>query len=159
MTHPRTTSAETVKRLALPLALLTVLQFLHGLAPAPEGASEEGGLTGFIGGIGFLLATGVAAGAAAAGRDWARSLARLLGLAIPIGFVLYHGAWFNSPVTNPYWGDGSATGWQWATLPPVMAVGAFLAFVLVPRLHAASSDTSAGAPVASAPERRSVAAQ
>lgn len=119
----------STKRLTAALAALAVFQFLHGLAPAPESAPEEGGFTGFVGGIGFLVATVVAIVAVQRRAEWGRPLARLLGVAIPTLFVLYHGAWFTSPITNPYWGDGSATGWQWATLPPVMLAGLLTAVV------------------------------
>lgn len=112
-----------IKGLSTTLAALFVLQFLHGLAPAPDGASDEGGLTGLIGGAGFLIATAVAWYWARRGDRRARSLAVFLGLGIPTGFLLYHGAWFNSAVTNPYWGDGSATGLQWASVVAVAVVG------------------------------------
>lgn len=110
LTHP----------LAAVLAALFVFQILHGAAPSPPDAPEEGALAGTIGGLGFIAMTGVAWFGVRKGRDRARRLAGVVGLAIPIGFVLYHGAWFDSPITNPYWGDGSASGWQWAS---VVAVG------------------------------------
>ena len=113
----------TTKRLAPALAALFVLQFLHGLAPAPEGVADDGSLTGLIGGAGFLIATAVAWFWARRGDERGRSLAVFLGLGIPIGFALYHGAWFTSPITNPYWGDGSATGWQWASVVAVAVAG------------------------------------
>ena len=119
----------TTKRLAPALAALFVLQFPHGLAPAPDDAPTEGGLTGLIGGAGFLIGTAVAWYWTRRGDERGRSLAVALGLAIPIGFVLYHGAWFTSPVTNPYWGDGSATGLQWASVVAVGVVGLAVAAV------------------------------
>ena len=121
----------TTKRLAPALAALFVFQFLHGLAPAPDDAPTEGGLTGLIGGAGFLIATTVAWYWARRGDERSRSLALGLGLAIPIGFVLYHGAWFTSPVTNPYWGDGSATGLQWASVVAVGVVGLAVAALAI----------------------------
>ena len=68
----------------------------------------------------------------AQGRRARHRLALLIGIAIPVGFVLYHGVWFNSPFTNPYWGDGSASGWQWASLPLVMATGVVVAALAAP---------------------------
>jgi hypothetical protein len=113
----------TRERLPLVLAALLVFQVLHGVAPAPDGASDEGGLTGLIGGVLFLVATGVAWWWVHRGDERGVRLAQMIGIAIPVGFTLYHGVWFNSPVTNPYWGDGSASGWQWASLPLVMVTG------------------------------------
>lgn len=123
------------KRLPPTLAALFVFQFLHGLAPAPEDAPTEGGFTGLIGGVGLLIATAVAWYWVRQSDDRGRRLARFLGIVIPTGFVLYHGAWFTAPITNPYWGDGSATGWQWAT---VVAVG--LTGLLVARLASRTSE-------------------
>lgn len=122
----------TKTRLAPALTALFVLQFLHGLAPAPEDASPEGGWTGLIGGLGFLLATAVVWHWVRRDDRRGRSLAFSLGLAIPLGFVLYHGAWFNSPVTNPYWGDGSATGLQWLSVVAVGLCGLYVAALAAP---------------------------
>lgn len=120
------------QRLPLALAALFAAQFLHGLAPPPEDAPAEGGIVGFVGGVGFMLATALAWFLVRRGDERGRQLARFLGIAIPVGFLLYHGAWFTSEVTNPYWGDGSATGWQWATLPLVIAAGIVTAVLATP---------------------------
>jgi hypothetical protein len=120
------------KRLGPALVALFAFQFLHGLAPAPDGAAEDGSLTGLIGGAGFLLATGLAWFWVRRSDDRGRRLARFVGVAIPVGFVLYHAAWFTSPVTNPYWGDGSATVWQWLSLPAVMITGVLAAALAEP---------------------------
>jgi hypothetical protein len=111
------------KRLSLALAGLFAFQFLHGLAPPPDDAPDEGGFTGLVGGVFFLLATMLAWYWVRRSDERGPRLALALGIAIPVGFLLYHGAWFTSPVTNPYWGDGEASGWQWASLVPVMVLG------------------------------------
>ena len=117
-------------RLTYALAALFTFQLLHGFAPPPEGDGAEGGnWTGTIGGLGFLLLTMLAWYWAYRRDDRGRRLGLLLGVAIPVGFVLYHGAWFTSPITNPYWGDGTATTLQWLTLPPVLVAGVVTAVV------------------------------
>lgn len=128
------------KRLSWALVALFVTQFVHGLAPPPEDAPAEGGLVGFVGGVGFMLATALAWFLVRRGDERGRRLARFLGIAIPVGFLLYHGAWFTSEITNPYWGDGSATGWQWATLPLVVAAG------IATAVYAADAERSRAVP-------------
>lgn len=80
----------------------------------------------------YLLATAFAWYLVRRGDGRGRRLARGVGVAVPAGFLLYHGAWFTSPVTNPYWGDGAATVWQWASLPPVIAAGLAAAVLATP---------------------------
>lgn len=122
-------TSKPTDRLAPALTSLFVLQFLHGLAPAPEDQPVEGGWTGLIGGVVFLVATAVAWYWVRRGDERGRSLAYVLGLAIPAGFVLYHAAWFSTPLTNPYWGDGSATLLQWISVVAVMASGFWVAYL------------------------------
>lgn len=125
-------TSQTVHRLAPALTALFVLQFLHGLAPPPADQPAEGGWTGLVGGVAFLVATAVAWYWVRRGDDRGRPLAHFLGYAIPLGFVLYHGSFISTPLTNPYWGDGSATLLQWVSVVAVMASGFWVASLARP---------------------------
>ena len=97
---------------------LLALQVLHGLAPAQEGQEEAG--IGLVLGLLGLAAAGLALTAALRRWDRAPDLLALTGAGIALGFVAYHGTPWASSVTNPYWGDGAATGLQWLTVLAVL---------------------------------------
>jgi hypothetical protein len=108
----------------LSVALL-VAQVLHGLAPADAEAEENA--VGLVLGVLGLLATIVLVVSAVRRSPRAQTLLLLVPGSITVGFLAYHGLPFASSVTNPYWGDGSATGLQWATV--VVVVGLALTCV------------------------------
>ena len=105
--------------LARAAAALLVLQFLHGLAPSEPGQEESG--AGLVLGLLGLVASGVALTAVLRGWERAPEVVALVGGAIAAGFVAYHATPWATSVTNPYWGDGSATGLQWLTVVAVLA--------------------------------------
>lgn len=103
---------------------LVAVQVVHGAIPAETDAE---GSVGFFTGLVLLLASLVAAVGASTKRAWAPSLAGRTGLAVAVGFTLYHAVPVRSPVTNPYVGEpvGAAA---WIGVVAAIAVGAWAAY-------------------------------
>ncbi len=108
---------------------------LHGAVPGPD--ESAGSPVGPIVGLVLLVASAVAVAGALRRTAWARPLLRYTGGSVAVGFVLYHGVPFESPVTFPYWGRADAGLVQW--LPVVAAVGAgmWATMASAPRTRAA----------------------
>lgn len=117
-----TARAVAWRRLVWAGGALLATQVVHGLAPASEGQEENA--VGLVLGLLGVVATGVAIGAAVKRRPQAPGLLTLVSIAVGVGFVAYHGLPFDTAVTNPYWGDGTATGAQWATVVIVLLAAA-----------------------------------
>ncbi len=108
-------------RLLLATAALWVLQPVHGAVPGPAG-QVEGAFGKVIGTTGTILALVTFL---AILRQWpaARRLALIAGAGIPLAFVGYHALPIETAITQPYWGDGSASLAQWLTVIAVIAAG------------------------------------
>jgi len=125
-------------RVALAAAVLFVAQFVHGLVPTAE-ELDGGGPVGYYGGLLLLAASLVAAVAAALGFGWSRTLAVATGLAVAIGFVLYHAVPVATPLTNPYFGEPAGVP-AWLSVIAAVVAGAWCAY----EGRRASSDHRAG---------------
>jgi hypothetical protein len=89
---------------------LVIVQVVHGLTPAE---TEAEGSVGLVGGLALLVAAMVAVVGFRSGRSWATPLTGWTGLIIAVGFTLYHAVPFQSPVTNPYFGEPvGAAAWM-----------------------------------------------
>jgi hypothetical protein len=103
--------------------LLDVLRYADGVSLA-EVLNNPLAWTG----IGVALAAFVAA---AADHRTARPLGVMAGLAVSVGFLLYHGIPVDLGVNNPYWGTpgADADAIMWASVIVLIAVGAWTARV------------------------------
>jgi hypothetical protein len=79
-------------------------------------------------GIGVAL---VAFLSAARGHRTARPLGVMAGLAVSVGFALYHGIPVDLGVNNPYWGPSGADAdaIMWASVIALIAIGAWTALI------------------------------
>ena len=111
------------RRLELSVWALLVVQVVHGLTPARTDAE---GYVGPIGGLLLLVATMTAIAGLRWHRPWARSLTAWTGLAVAVGFTLYHATPIASPVTNPYVGEQPGLA-AWLTVILSIAVGIWTA--------------------------------
>ena len=102
---------------------LLVTQVVHGFTPAD---TEAEGYVGLVGGLVLLVATMAAIVGLRSDRPWARSLAGWTGLAVAVGFVLYHAIPFHSPLTNPYLGEPVGAP-AWISVALAVAAGAWAA--------------------------------
>ena len=120
-------SAATRRRAQLFVALiaLVLVQLGHILDQLrwSSGATFPSVLTGEQNGqLGIVLAL-VALLALAMRSEYAPQLAAVAGVAVSIGFVLYHGIPFKFGVNNPYWGpNGHADAIRWLTVLAAIAV-------------------------------------
>jgi hypothetical protein len=112
-------------RLVLPAALLTVIQVIHGAIPAETDAE---GYVGLVVGALFVIASIAALVGAVKGREWARPLLGVTGLAVAIGFVLYHVTPYHSSFTNPYFGEDKIGPAQWTPVVLCVAIGLWCAY-------------------------------
>lgn len=117
-------SASRNKRLELATWTLLVLQVAHGFTPAD---TEAEGYAGAVGGLILLIATCAAIVGLRGGRRWAAPLAGWTGLAVAVGFVLYHAMPFKSPVTNPYLGEPVGPA-AWISVALAVTAGVWVAY-------------------------------
>ena len=111
------------RRLELAAWALLVAQAVHGLTPAHTDAE---GYVGPVGGLVLLVATMTAIAGLRWHRPWARSLTAWTGLAVALGFTLYHTTPIASPVTNPYIGEQPGLA-AWLTVVVSIAIGLWTA--------------------------------
>lgn len=132
------TTGETLRNRLLPAsAALFLAQFVHGLVPADTDSSS---MVGPIAGIVLLLTSLAATIGAWRGSGWAAPLAGWSGVAVAMGFMLYHGLPFHSAATNPYAGEHVSAA-AWATVVVCVAAGLWAAYegLVAPRQAAAAS--------------------
>ena len=117
------TDREARRRIEAAAWALLVTQVVHGFTPAE---TEAEGYVGLVGGLVLLVATMAAIVGLRSGRSWARPLAGGTGLAVAVGFVLYHAVPFHSPLTNPYLGEPVGAP-AWISVGLAVAAGAWAA--------------------------------
>jgi hypothetical protein len=113
----------TDRRVELAAWALLVAQVVHGLTPSDTDAE---GYAGLVGGLVLLVATMAAILGLRRGRPWAHILLLGTGLAVAVGFVLYHATPVSSPVTNPYIGEPAGPA-AWITVVVSIAAGLWAA--------------------------------
>lgn len=104
------------QRLVLPAALLLVAQLIHVVASATSSSFEEEsnsgeGAIGLPVGALFIILNIVVLVGLRRDREWAPQATAVVGFAVAVGFIAYHGAPFSSWVTNPYWGAAGLVDW------------------------------------------------
>jgi hypothetical protein len=120
-----TAMTRTTDRRVEPAAwALLVAQVVHGLTPS---GTDAEGYAGLVGGLVLLVATMAAILGLRHGRPWGRTLLFGAGLAVAIGFVLYHATPVNSPVTNPYIGEPAGPA-AWITVALSIAAGLWASY-------------------------------
>lgn len=100
-----------------------VTQVVHGLTPAD---TEAEGYVGAVGGLVLLVLSLTALFGALTGRYRVASLTAWTGVAVAVGFVLYHALPFHSPMTNPYLGEPVGLA-AWTTVALAIAAAAWAA--------------------------------
>ncbi len=120
-------------RLAAAAAALLLIQVVHGAIPA-ETSSE--GYVGAVTGALLIVASIVGLVGAVRNRNWAAPLIGITGAFVAIGFLLYHGLPWHSPVSNPYFGEDKIGALQWTPVILAIAIGAWAAWIS--REHAAT---------------------
>jgi len=118
------TTRTTGRRVELAAWALLIAQVVHGLTPAD---TEAEGYAGLVGGLVLLVATMAAILGLRGGRPWARPLLLGTGLAVAVGFVVYHATPVTSPVTNPYIGHPAGPA-AWVTVVLSIAAGLWASF-------------------------------
>lgn len=116
------------RRVEVAAWILLITQMVHGFTPAD---TEAEGYTGAVVGLVLLVATMAAIFGARTGKTWAAPLAGWTGMAVAVGFVLYHAVPFHSPVTNPYLGEPVGAP-AWISVAAAVAAGAWAAYVALP---------------------------
>lgn len=102
---------------------LLVFQVVHGLTPADtEAETYVGAVVGLL----LLVSTMTSIVGTRAGRRWAPLLAGWTGLAVAVGFVLYHAVPVSSPATNPYVGE-PVGALAWISVALCVTAGAWTA--------------------------------
>ena len=104
--------------------LLLATQVIHGATPADTDAE---GYMGLVGGVVLLVATITAIVGLRMRRAWAPKLAGWTGLAVAVGFVLYHAVPVKSSVSNPYLGEPVGPA-AWISVALAVAAGAWAAY-------------------------------
>lgn len=109
--------------------VLVATQVVHGLTPAhTEAHTIVGPLVGLV-----LVSASIAAGIGIhQGRQWGPTVLGWTGLAVAIGFVLYHALPFTSPVTHPYLGKAVGAV-AWVSVLLAIAAGIWAACEGLPR--------------------------
>jgi hypothetical protein len=110
--------------IALAAALLAI-QVIHAAIPAETDAE---GYVGLVVGLVFVVASITALVGLVQGKPWAPKLLGVTGLAVAVGFVLYHALPFHSPATNPYFGEDKIGLAQWTPVVLCVAIGAWAAW-------------------------------
>jgi hypothetical protein len=112
---------------------LVIVQVVHGFTPAE---TEAEGYVGLVGGLILLLAAMAAVVGFRTGKRWAAPLTGWTGLAIAVGFTLYHAVPFHSPLTNPYLGEPVGAP-AWISVALAVAAGGWAAYEGLVRATAA----------------------
>lgn len=112
-------------RLVAIAAALTAIQVIHAAIPAETDAE---GYVGLVVGALFVIASITALVGLAQDKPWAPRLLGLTGLAVAVGFVLYHALPFHTPATNPYFGEDKIGLLQWTPVVLCVAIGAWAAW-------------------------------
>lgn len=109
---------------------LVVVQLVHGFTPAE---TEAEGYVGLVGGLLLLIAAAAAAAGFRTRSSWAVPLTGWTGLAIAVGFTLYHAVPVRSPLTNPYFGEPVGPA-AWISVAVAVAAGAWAAYEALVRV-------------------------
>ena len=117
-------NAASSRLIALAAALLAI-QVIHAAIPAETDAE---GYVGLIVGLLFVIASIVALVGLVQGKAWAPKLLGWTGLAVGVGFVLYHVTPVHSPATNPYFGEDKIGLAQWIPVVLCVAIGLWVAW-------------------------------
>jgi hypothetical protein len=112
-------------RLIAIAAALVAIQVIHAAIPAE---TESEGYVGLVVGLIFLIAGIVALVGLVQGKPWAPRLLGWTGLAVAVGFVLYHVTPFHTPATNPYIGEDKIGVAQWTPVFLCVAIGFWAAW-------------------------------
>jgi phosphatidylserine synthase len=113
-----------------------VIASFFGTANADAPSSE--GVVGLPLGLSAIVVNVVVVVALGRGRSWAPRLASLLGFAVAVGFIVYHGLPFHSWATNPYLGTG-ANVMDWLGVAVCVVAGFWCAWAGFPRRVAATA--------------------
>ena len=110
-----------------PAVALVVTQVVHGATPVDKDHVDSEGPLGLIVG-GLLLALAVAAVVGLVQRrPYGRPLAARTGLAVAVGFVLYHASPWANWFTNPYLGKPVGAP-AWISVALAIGAGAWCAY-------------------------------
>ena len=112
-------------RLVAIAAALTAIQVIHAAIPAETDAE---GYVGLVVGALFVIASITALVGLVQDKAWAPRLLGLTGLAVAVGFVLYHALPFHTPATNPYFGEDKIGLLQWTPVVLCVAIGFWAAW-------------------------------
>ena len=110
--------------IALAAALLAI-QVIHAAIPAE---TDSEGYVGLVVGLVFVIASIAALIGLVQGKAWAPRLLGLTGLAVAVGFVLYHVTPFHTPATNPYIGEDEIGLAQWTPVFLCVIIGFWAAW-------------------------------
>ena len=109
-----------------PAVALLVTQVVHGAVPVEE-EDPDGSVLGFYVGILLLVLTVAAVVGLVQRRPYGRLLATWTGLAVAVGFVVYHAVPWTSPLTNPYLGQPVGVP-AWLSVIAAVGAGAWCAW-------------------------------
>ncbi|GEM_PF-6186769 len=115
--------------LMFPAAVLVAAQVVHAVAAqalhlAAPRPTNGGSAVGTVVGALLLVASIAALVGAGWGRAWARPLLRWTGATVMVGFLLYHGLPFETPLTHPYVGHSVGLV-PWLAVLGTIVVGAW----------------------------------
>jgi hypothetical protein len=132
--------ARVSQRLVLPATMLLAAQFVHLVVSATSSSfeDEDGSGEGVIGlpvGALFIIANIVVLVGLRRDREWAPQATAVVGFAVAVGFIAYHGSPFHSWLTNPYWGAAGIVDWFGVAV--CLVAGFWCAWVGWPRTAAA----------------------
>lgn len=114
---------------------MVVAQVAHAFTPAETDAE---GYAGLVGGLVLLLAAMAAVLGVRAKTRWGQTLTGWTGLAIAVGFTVYHALPFRSPLTNPYIGEQVGAP-AWISVAVAVGVGAWACYEGLIRTPTSSS--------------------
>ena len=112
-------------RLIALAAALVAIQVIHAAIPAE---TDSEGYVGLVVGLVFVIASITALVGLVQGKPWAPRLLGLTGLAVGVGFLLYHVTPFHTPATNPYIGEDKIGLAQWTPVFLCVAIGLWSAW-------------------------------
>lgn len=107
-------------RLIALAAALVAIQVIHAAIPAETDAE---GYVGLVVGLVFVIASITALVGLVQNKPWAPRLLGLTGLAVAVGFILYHALPFHTPATNPYFGEDKIGLLQWTPVVLCVVIG------------------------------------